>query len=170
MNTMMRQFSAVLIAIMFLLGLGQAVDARPKSDPAVFRFPAPPSYAKAAHVMQLARKGDVRAQAYLGYMYQTGRGVPQHYDKAAYWYAVAADNGDGNAQFALGLLYNKGHGVPQDVVLAYKWLNLSASQSEGETRDFKVRMRDAMAFKMSVAQLGTAQQLARDWYRGARLR
>jgi TPR repeat protein len=163
----MRKFTVIFVAFLFLFGPSWAATAGPKDALAVFRLPAPPSYAKAAHVIRLAKKGDVRAQAYLGFMYQTGRGVPQHYDKAAYWYTLAADNGDGNAQFALGLLYNKGQGVPMDVIQAYKWLNLSASQSEGEVRDFKVRMRDSIAFKMSIAQVEIAQQLARDWYRAA---
>jgi hypothetical protein len=163
----MRKFTVIFVAFLFLFGPYWAATAGPKAAHAVFRFPAPPSYAKAAHVIWLAKKGDVRAQAYLGFMYQTGWGIPQQYDKAAYWYTLAAYNGNGNAQFALGLLYNKGQGVPMDVIQAYKWLNLSASQSRGEDRNFKVRMRDSIAFKMSIAQVEIAQQLAHDWYRGA---
>jgi TPR repeat protein len=157
----MRKFTVIFVALLLLFGPVRIANA----SYAAFRFRIPPSYMEAANVIRLAEKGDVRAQAYLGLMYEIGRGVPQHYGKAVYWYTIAANNGDGNAQFALGLLYNKGQGVPIDFVQAYKWFNLSASQAQGEDRDFKVRMRDSIAFKMSIAQIEIAQELSRDWYR-----
>lgn len=80
------------------------------------------------------------------------------------WYYRAANQGHGEAQFALGMLYNKGEGVPRDFVLAYMWLNLSASQAVGENQDFKARMRDAIATKMTVRQVQMAQGLALAWY------
>ena len=119
----------------------------------------------AARMKHSAERGDPRAQAYLGWLYSVGRGVPQHYDLAAMWYYRAAMQGHGGAQFALGLLYNKGQGVPKDLVLAYMWLNLSASQAVGKDRDFKVRIRDSVASKMTVNQVEFAQNLARHWYR-----
>ena len=98
-------------------------------------------------------------------MYAHGTGVPQNYFLAAKWYQSAAERGHGGAQFELGLLHNKGQGVPQDLVLAYMWLNLSASEAVGEDRDFKVRLRDAVASKMTVAQVALGQQMARNWYK-----
>ena len=62
-------------------------------------------------------------------------------------------------QFALGLLYNKGQGVPKNLTLAYMWLNLSASQAVGNVRDFKVRIRDSIASKMTPDQVEEAQRL-----------
>ena len=70
----------------------------------------------------------------------------------------------GDAQYQLGMLYNKGQGVPRDYVLAYMWLNLSASQAVGEDQDFKSRMRDAIAMKMTERQVRTAQIMAVDLY------
>jgi TPR repeat protein len=119
----------------------------------------------AARMMHSAERGDPRAQAYLGWLYSVGRGVPQHYLLAAKWYYRAAVQGHGCAQFALGLLYNKGQGVQKDLVLAYMWLSLSASQAVGEDRDFKVRIRDSVASKMTVNQVEFAQHLALRWYR-----
>jgi hypothetical protein len=98
-------------------------------------------------------------------MYAHGSGVPQNYFLAAKWYQRAAERGHGGAQLELGLLHNKGQGVPQDLVLAYMWLNLSASEAVGEDRDFKVRLRDAVATKMTVAQVALAQQMAQNWYK-----
>jgi TPR repeat protein len=120
-------------------------------------------YSAAAKVMRLAERGVISAQAQLGWLYSIGRGVPQNYLLAAKWYRRAAEQGHGGAQFALGLLYNKGEGVPHDVVLAYMWMNLSASQAVGEDRDFKVRLRDSLASKMTIAQVEAAQQMARAW-------
>ena len=53
-----------------------------------------------------------RAQAYLGFMYQYGRGVPQNYALAAYWYRRSAEQGNAIAQHLLGLMFDKGLGVP----------------------------------------------------------
>jgi TPR repeat protein len=120
-------------------------------------------YTAAEKVIRLAERGDLNAQAQLGWMYSIGRGVPQNYLLAAKWFRIAANRGHGGAQFALGLLYNKGQGVPLDVVLAYMWMNLSASQAVGDDRDFKVRLRDGLASKMTIAQVEAAQQMARAW-------
>lgn len=45
----------------------------------------------------LAEKGNTEAQYHLGYMYQTGTGVPADKSKALYWYNMAAKNGNGKA-------------------------------------------------------------------------
>ena len=119
-------------------------------------------YSSTAQVMRAAERGDVNAQAHLGWMYSVGVGVPQNYVLAAKWYLCAAERGHGAAQFALGLLYNKGQGVQHDLVLAYMWLNLSAAQARGENRDFRVRIRDAIASKMTIAEIAVAQQIALD--------
>jgi uncharacterized protein len=148
------------IAVVVALLAAGGVDASPRQG---IDLPAP--YAAAARIMRLAKLGDVKAQARLGWMYESGRGVPQNYYEAAKWYYRAAEAGNGWAQFELGLLYNKGQGVPRDFVLAHMWLNLSASQAVGDDRDFKARMRDAVASKMTAAQVAAAQQLARAWYK-----
>jgi TPR repeat protein len=122
-----------------------------------------------AHVVQViraAKHGNVRAQARLAWMYSTGFGVPQDYIRAAKWYYRAAKRGHGGAQFQLGLLHNKGQGVERDLVRAYMWLNRSASQAVGEDRDFKVRIRDAIASKMTIAEIAVAQQLSSIRYAG----
>ena len=118
----------------------------------------------AAQVIRAAKSGDVRAQVRLAWMYANGYGVPQHYHLAATWYLRAAERGHGGAQFQLGLLYNKGQGVPQDLVQSYMWLNLSALQAAGDDRDFKVRVRDGVASKMTINQIELAQQMARGRY------
>ena len=123
------------------------------------------SHSSADRVKRLAERGDANAQAELGWMYWIGRGVPQNYHQAAKWYHRAAEQGQSGAQFALGLLYNKGQGVPQNLILAHMWLNLSAAQAVGENRDFKIRIRDSIASKMTIEEVQEAQYLARNWYK-----
>jgi uncharacterized protein len=119
----------------------------------------------AVAVIRAAERGNMNAEAQLGRLYSTGRGVPQNFYKAAKWYSLAAVRGHGGAQFELGLLYNSGRGVPRDYVLSYMWLELSASQAFGDDRDFKARMRDAVATKMTAPEVAVAQHMALTWFK-----
>ena len=49
-----------------------------------------------------AEAGDAGAQNDLGFMYDTGEGVPQDDAEAARWYRLAADQGHAGAQYNLG--------------------------------------------------------------------
>ncbi len=119
--------------------------------------------AAAAILRPLAIAGDPRAQSYVGYMYATGRGFPQNYNVAAYWYFRAANQGESTAQYMLGLLYDKGDGVQQDYIKAHMWLDLAAAHAPPKSRDFCVRLRDAVATKMTRGEIGVARQLALQW-------
>jgi hypothetical protein len=113
-----------------------------------------------------AGQGSKGAAAGLGRMYETGRGVPVDDAAAATWYRTAADQGVSAAQFNLGNLCASGRGVPQDYVEAYKWLDLAATGFVAwakEKFDLAIASRDAVALKMTPAQIAEAQRLARDW-------
>jgi TPR repeat protein len=58
-----------------------------------------------------ARRGNARAEALLGYMYEHGLGVPQSWPAAVDCYLLAAEQGDAAGQYLLGLMYDKGFGV-----------------------------------------------------------
>lgn len=156
---------AVLVAIAASTSAWTA-DVQAMSSVTRHRVFVPVPYAHAATVMRSAEKGNMNAEAQLGWMYSAGQGLPQDYVKAAKWYYLAAVQGHGWAQFELGMLYNKGEGVPRDYVLSYMWLNLSASQAVGDDHDFKSRMRDAIASKLTPSQVAQAQQMALAWYKG----
>ncbi|HTO64578.1 MAG TPA: tetratricopeptide repeat protein [Bradyrhizobium sp.] len=113
-----------------------------------------------------ALHGDARAQAFLGFLYENGYGAPQAYGAAADLYTSAAISGNPFGQYMLGLMYDKGHGVPQDFVLAYKWLNLAAARASRGERDYFLRLRNAVASKMSPAQIAEGQRLALGWAPG----
>src|SRR5213083_2974456 len=95
--------------------------------PADARYDGAASYrrahASAWSTMHAAERGNARAQAILGFMYEHGRGEP-------------------HGQHFLGLLYDKGRGVPQDYIEAYKWLNLAAARAGRRDRDYYIRMRN----------------------------
>lgn len=116
-----------------------------------------------ATVMRSAELGSAAFQTRLGYMYETGRGVPQDYERAAAWYYRAAQQGNVRAQHLLGMLYDKGQGVAIDHVEAHKWLNLAASRANGGDRDYFVRIRNAVASKLTRDHIYEAQRRAREW-------
>jgi uncharacterized protein len=124
-------------------------------------------YAQAVRVLApAATRGDAKAQGQLGFMYENGFGVPQNFVTAADLYQSAAVQGDTFAQSRLGLSYDRGHGVPPDLILSYKWLNLAAARASGRERDFYRRLRDAVASKMTSAQIFEGQRLALIWSSG----
>jgi hypothetical protein len=71
-----------------------------------------------------------------------------------------------NGQNNLGTMYEQGQGVLQDYVQAHVWYSLAASclnASEKEARERAVKNRDAVAAKMTPAQLAEAHNLASAW-------
>jgi len=105
-------------------------------------------------------KGDPRAQAYLGYLYQQGAGVAQSFRESAYWFKCAAAQGDPHGQFHLGMAYDRGEGVPLNHVQSYAWLNLATAHAPKGVRYDWVRLRDAISAKMSLVERDQAQVLS----------
>jgi len=101
-------------------------------------------------------------------MYANGLGVPQDFEVAAELYLLAAERGDTTAQYLLGLMYDKGQGVGRNEILAYKWLNLAAARALKREREYYIRLRMAVASKMTRAQVAEAQSLAVEWSAGLR--
>ena len=160
-----RSLWAVLLGVLF----GAAATQIAYADALA---PGAAAYSSSDHIRAvrklspLAQRGNARALARLGFMYENGLGEPQAYEAAADLYARAAVQGNPFAQGMLGLLYDKGHGVPQDFVLAYKWLDLAAARTTGRERNAYARLRDAVASKMSYDQGVEGQRLALNWTRG----
>jgi TPR repeat protein len=152
--------SLISAALSLLIGAVAAAQAASLAKPRVA------DRSDAAYVrrtMALAQRGDPHARALLGFMYANGRGVPQSYDVAVDWYVLSAEQGDATGQYLLGLMYDKGFGVTPNVILAHKWLNLAASHAPPQIRENVLRLRDAVASKMTRPQLDMAQQLAVDF-------
>ena len=96
-----------------------------------------------------ANNGDANAQFQLGFLYNSGQGVPQDAAQAAAWYLKAADQGDANAQFNLGVLYVQGQGVPQDYAQAAAWFRKAADQGVAAAQN---NLGDMYRFGVSVQQ------------------
>jgi uncharacterized protein len=162
----MRRLAKVLCVAALLGGVATALPAKGSSlnqGKAAF---SRGNYVLAAQLLApLARRGNPRAQAMLGFMYENGLGAPQAYDIAFELYAGAAERGDPTGQYLLGLLYDKGHGAERDDVLAYKWLDLAAAAASVRERESYLRIRDAVASKMSLNQIIEGQRLALNWRR-----
>jgi TPR repeat protein len=125
-------------------------------------------YQRAARTLVVeADRGRPLAQTYLGFMYQMGRGLPQNFELAAFWYRRAAEQGVPAAQYLLAMLYDKGFGVPQDWVEAEIWLDLAAAAAgSARDRNFWSTMRDNVAMKLTLDERALAQQRAALWRPG----
>jgi hypothetical protein len=82
-------------------------------------------------------------------------------------YERAAGHGFGLAQFHLGLLHAASvGGRSPDNVTACMWLTLAASRLRGDVRDRAIGQRDAVAARMTPAQLVEARRRVREWIAG----
>ncbi len=158
MKTVLRAFAGLML-VFTILAPANAASLRT----GIAAYEHQDFNAAAAILRPLAISGDPRAQSYVGYMYETGRGFPQNYNVAAYWYFRAANQAETTAQYRLGLLYDKGEGVQQDYIKAHMWLNLAAAHAPPPSRDYCARLRDAVATKMTRGEIGVARQLALEW-------
>ncbi len=75
-----------------------------------------------------AEHGIPEAEHYLGWLYDTGVGIPRDPAGAASWYRKAADQGFALAENNLGVYYENGYGVGKDLGEALKWYRLAANQ------------------------------------------
>jgi TPR repeat protein len=74
------------------------------------------------------KRGDARAEFFLGVLYESGTGVPKDTAQAARLYRMSADQGLATAQNNLGALYANGDGVMQDLGQAVHWWLRAAEQ------------------------------------------
>ena len=152
----------VALAVARLIGLATPSQADYQAGQAAYRLG---DYATALQEFKpLAERGDARAQASLGFMYDKGQGVSQDHAEALKWYRKAAEQGEAMAQFNLGTMYAVGQSVPEDYVQAHMWIDLAASRfAPGSDRDVAIKGREEVAALMTPAQIAEAQRLAREW-------
>ena len=110
-----------------------------------------------------AAQGSAAAQCALSGCYTTGRGVSRDFEQAVYWAQQAADAGHSLGQTLLGFAYTEGNGVPQDDVEAHKWFDLAAQRRPAGQLNDDAGRRDALAQRMSKAQVLEARARAVDW-------
>ncbi len=79
----------------------------------------------------LAGRGHAGSMAYLGHMFEEGRGTRRDPAKAVTWYRRAGDKGVAWAQVNVGRLYERGEGVKKDHNEALRWYRKAADQKHG---------------------------------------
>ncbi len=123
--------------------LAEAAAAAPASLAAAAALPPIPDWdlvndgAPPTKILRAWRKaaegGHARAQHYLGYCYDNGKGAAKDHTTdhttAAEWYMKAAAQGFAYAQLNLGVHYEKGKGVAQDFKAAAAWYAKAAAQA-----------------------------------------
>lgn len=78
-----------------------------------------------------ADQGSAEAQVGLGYMYESGRGIPSNPIEALRWYRKAADEGNAQAMGLIGSLYANGpRGIAKDLAEAERWYRRAADQGD----------------------------------------
>ena len=117
-----------------------------------------------AAVRALADQGSAQAQYALGTLYRYGQGVAQDDAEALRWWRRAAELGVIDAQFALGNIHAGGAGIARDNVQAYMWYDITAQQTADDwLRGIAGSNRDALAARMTAADILKARQLAAAW-------
>jgi TPR repeat protein len=103
----------------------------------------------AGALLPLARAGHARAQAWVGYIMVGGPGTGGGYDlrvrsniqRAARWYAKAAEQGLASAMYDYGVILEHGMGVPVDAAGARAWYEKAATQGYAPAREALAMLR-----------------------------
>ena len=81
-----------------------------------------------SRVRQLAERGEIEAEFYLGYLLANGQFTVKDDGEAVRWYRKAAEKGHAAAQYNLGWMYANGRGVPKDDAQAVAWFRKAAEK------------------------------------------
>ncbi|MGB6537635.1 MAG: tetratricopeptide repeat protein [Xanthobacteraceae bacterium] len=156
----MRRFAPTCLGILLATAIAASAAADPFGD-GLNAFNAG-DYALAFSTWSpLARNGDAKSQASLGFMYYSGKGVRRDDRQSLFWFRRAAAAGQPTAQFFLGLQYFYGRGVARDLAAAYSWCDIALTNGYPES----LSCRDAAALQMTPAEKQRAAQLTAEFLR-----
>ena len=85
--------------------------------------------------IKAAKKGDATAQNIIGACYYNGKGCPQDYGQALFWWLKAAEQGVPEAQFCVGVCYANHTGTNTDFNKAFYWFKKAAEQGSNEAQN-----------------------------------
>ncbi len=103
--------------------------------------------------LPLARRGDARAQTWIGVMYGEGMGVAKDHTEAIRWLGRAASQSYAEAEFRLGVIHEFGHGVNEDKARARAYYERAANHAH-----FEAQLRLSELYEFGI---GTAIDLVR---------
>lgn len=153
---------AVLTAIVLGLTVSGTGPATPASDDAADFHRAGTGIeayrrldfaAALAEWLPLARRGDARAQTWIGVMHNEGKGVAKDHAAAIRWLGRAASQGYAEAEFRLGVIHEFGHGIAEDKARARAYYERAADHAHVEAQ---LRLGELYEFG-----IGTAVDLVR---------
>ncbi len=107
----------------------------------------------------LAGDGDPRAQFFIGFMYETGKGVPQDLKTALSYYSRASTAREIRAMYSMGYFHEHGIIVKRDPLTAHMWYNLATAAGHRSART----ARDVVAAGFSTSELDEAFEMAKRW-------
>jgi len=124
----------------FLVGLTVSMAFAESSrvlDPGIAAYKSGDWTTAMSELKPLAENGNAVAQLYVGFLYQTGKGLPIDLDQAIHWYTEAANQDNARAQFNLATAYESGRGVEKDLAAAHRWY-LASAELDFERAQYKV--------------------------------
>jgi len=149
--------AAPIVVVVPLAGNAQDRDAAFRNGLSAFQSG---SFVRARDVWEgLAKAGDARAQAGLGFMHYTGRGVPRDAARAAELFDRAANQGEPTAQLFLATMHFRGDGLARNLPLALMWLELAMAGGQPET----FALRGAIMQHMTDAEREESARLLARW-------
>ncbi len=81
-------------------------------------------------IRDLAKQGRPDAENALGYMYESGKGVPKNRQEATSWYDLSAKQGYARGEANRGRMCFDEQGYALDVVTGYMWFFLASKQGD----------------------------------------
>ena len=88
-------------------------------------------------MLQLAEKGNEKAQMQIGLMYIFANGTVTNHQEGYFWLKESALQGFEPAQRNLSSLYMQGIGKDPDPALSYAWLTIASASAEEESEENK---------------------------------
>ena len=88
-----------------------------------------------SRVRQLAERGEIEAEFYLGYLLAHGQFTVKDDGEAVPWFRKAAEKGHAAAQNSLGWMYHEGRGVAKDDTEAIAWIRKSVGQGNAAAQN-----------------------------------
>lgn len=135
----MRSFAAIatLVLVIGLAGCGKQGSATKLGEPydsayAAMRQGDDPKAVKL--LMPAAQQGSARAQALLGFIYDSRAGGLHNESLAFKWISRAAKSGDAHSQMTLGEMYEDGRGVAKDEAKALQWYQRAAKAGDKDAQ------------------------------------
>lgn len=130
----MNRFPALLLLVSLAFAGPVLAQVTPPYEEAVSLYEDKDYKGARAIAEALAKKGDARAMAMLGVLYQKGQGVEADLNKAVEWYADAAEKGNLGAQYSLGEIYLNGTLGEADPQRGRYWMEKAAKQGKPEAQ------------------------------------